>query len=196
MANNRICFATHNQNKVSEIRKLLGDKLEVLSLNDLGIHEEIEETGTTLNENALLKADYVFNKYSIACFADDTGLEVDVLDGAPGVYSARYAGEPANNENNIDKLLSSMANESDRTARFRTVVALVGLGESQIFEGIVDGEIIHERRGSNGFGYDPIFLPKNLDRTFAEMEMQEKNSISHRARAVEKLVDFLNKKQE
>lgn len=194
MDKGKICFATHNQNKVSEIRKLLGDKLKVLSLDDLDIHEEIEETGTTLNENALLKANYVFNKYSIVCFADDTGLEVDALNGAPGVYSARYAGEPANNENNIDKLLSSLADESVRTARFKTVVALVGLGPSQIFEGIVEGEIIHERRGLNGFGYDAIFLPKNLDRTFAEMDMQEKNSISHRARAVEKLVDFLNKK--
>ena len=194
MTNSQICFATHNQNKALELRKLLNDKLEILSLDDLGIAEEIEETGTTLSENALLKANYVFNKYSIACFADDTGLEVDALNGAPGVYSARYAGEPANNENNIDELLSSLADESVRTARFRTVVALVGLGPSQIFEGIVEGEIIHERRGLNGFGYDPIFLPKNLDRTFAEMDMQEKNSISHRARAVEKLVDFLNKK--
>ena len=193
MARNKICFATHNQNKVRELRKLLGDKLEILSLDDLGIIEEIEESGATLNENALLKADYVFNKYSIACFADDTGLEVDVLDGAPGVYSARYAGEPPNNESNIDKLLTSLKSKSNRSAKFRTVIALVGLGTSQFFEGIVEGDIIEERRGRNGFGYDSVFLPNNFDRTFAEMEMQEKNGISHRARAVEKLVNFLNK---
>ena len=193
MAKNKICFATHNQNKVRELRKLFGDNFELLSLDDLGISEEIEETGTTLNENALLKANYVFNKYSIACFADDTGLEVDALNGAPGVYSARYAGEPANNERNIDKLLSTLSGNPTRTANFRTVIALVGMGSTQLFEGIVEGEIIAERRGVNGFGYDSVFLPKNFDRTFAEMDMQEKNSISHRARAVEKLVDFLNK---
>jgi XTP/dITP diphosphohydrolase len=189
----KICFATHNQNKVLELRKLLGDKLEILSLDDLGIAEEIEETGATLNKNALLKAEYVFNNYSITCFADDTGLEVDALNGAPGVYSARYAGEPVNNERNIDKLLSTLVGKSNRNAKFRTVISLVGIGSTQLFVGTVEGEIITERRGVNGFGYDSVFLPKNFDRTFAEMDMKEKNSISHRARAVAKLVDFLNK---
>lgn len=193
MARRKICFATHNQNKVEEIKKLVGNDLEILSLDDLGISEDIEETGSTLSENAILKAEYVYDKYSVACFADDTGLEVDSLNGAPGVYSARYAGEPANNERNIDKLLSVLTNKTNRQARFRTIISLVGIGDTEIFEGIVEGEIISDRRGVKGFGYDSVFLPKNFDRTFAEMEMQEKNSISHRAKAVEKLVDFLTK---
>ena len=188
----QICFATHNQNKVAELRKLVGNNLEILSLDDLGVADEIEETGATLKENALLKAKYIFDNYAIACFADDTGLEVDALDGAPGVYSARFAGVPANNEKNIDKLLGLLLNQGNKQARFRTVIALVRDNEQLFFEGIVEGEIIGERRGSNGFGYDSVFLPNHFDRTFAEMDMEEKNSISHRARAVKKLTDFLN----
>ena len=188
----QICFATHNQNKVAELRKLIGKNLEILSLDDLGVADEIEETGTTLKENALLKAKFIFDNYAIACFADDTGLEVDTLDGAPGVYSARFAGEPANNEKNIDKLLGLLLNQVNNQARFRTVIALVTDTEQHFFEGVVEGEIIDQRRGSNGFGYDSVFLPNHFDRTFAEMNMEDKNLISHRARAVKKLTDFLN----
>ena len=186
-----ICFATHNQNKVEEVRKLVGENLEILSLNDLGVADEIEETGVTLKENALLKAQYVFDNYAIACFTDDTGLEVDALNGAPGVLSARFAGVPVNNEKNIDKLLELLANQENRLARFRTVVALVKDDEQLFFDGVVEGEIISERRGNKGFGYDSVFLPNHFDRTFAEMDMEEKNLISHRARAVKKLTDFL-----
>ena len=188
----QICFATHNHNKVDELRKLVGNNLEILSLDDLGVADEIEETGTTLKENALLKAKYIFDNYAIACFADDTGLEVNALDGAPGVYSARFAGEPANNERNIDKLLGLLLSQKNKQARFRTVIALVTDTEQHFFEGVVEGEIIDQRRGSNGFGYDSVFLPNHFDRTFAEMNMEDKNLISHRARAVKKLTDFLN----
>ena len=188
----QICFATHNQNKVDELRKLVGKDLEILSLRDLGVADEIEETGTTLKENALLKAQYVSNNYAMACFADDTGLEVEALDGDPGVYSARFAGVPANNEKNIDKLLALLENQENKQARFRTVIALVKNDEQLFFEGIVEGEIIGKRRGRNGFGYDSVFLPNHFDRTFAEMDMEEKNLISHRAQAVKKLIDFLN----
>jgi XTP/dITP diphosphohydrolase len=186
-----ICFATHNQNKVHELIKIVGNNLEILCLIDLGVSDEIEETGSTIKGNALLKAKYVFDNHAIACFADDTGLEVDALDGAPGVYSARFAGEPVNNENNIDKLLKLLQNKSNRQARFRTVIALVKDDKPLFFEGIAEGEIISQRRGSNGFGYDSVFLPNNLDRTFAEMNMREKNLISHRAIAVNKLTIFL-----
>jgi XTP/dITP diphosphohydrolase len=188
----QICFATHNQNKVAELRKLVDNNLEILSLDDLGVADEIEETGATLKENALLKAKYIFDNYAIACFADDTGLEVDALDSAPGVYSARFAGVPANNEKNIDKLLGLLLNQRNKQARFRTVIALVTDTEQHFFEGVVEGEIIDQRRGSNGFGYDSVFLPNHFDRTFAEMNMEEKNLISHRAQAVKKLTDFLN----
>jgi len=187
----QICFATHNQNKVQELRGLLGKDLEILSLRDLGIAEEIEETGSTLKENALIKAKYVFDNYAVACFADDTGLEVGALNGAPGVYSARFAGEPANNEKNIDKLLTLLVDQSQRQARFRTVIAFVKEYERHFFEGIAEGEIVREREGTGGFGYDAIFLPKNFDRTFAEMSLTEKNVISHRAQAMNKFVDFL-----
>ena len=190
----QICFATHNQNKVDELRKLVGNDLEVLSLRDLGVADEIEETGTTLKENALLKAQYVSNNYAIACFADDTGLEVEALDGDPGVYSARFAGVPANNEKNIDKLLALLENQENKQARFRTVIALVKNDEQLFFEGIVEGEIIGKRRGRNGFGYDSVFLPNHFDRTFAEMGLEEKNLISHRAQAAKKLIDFLNQR--
>jgi XTP/dITP diphosphohydrolase len=187
----QICFATHNQNKVQELRSLLGKDLEILSLSGLNITEDIEETGATLKENALIKAQYVFDHYAIACFADDTGLEVDALNGAPGVYSARFAGEPANNERNIDKLLSQLAHESSRTARFRTVIAFVDGNEQIFFEGTAEGEIIKERKGTGGFGYDAVFLPKDFDRTFAEMSLAEKNVISHRAQAMNEFVYFL-----
>jgi XTP/dITP diphosphohydrolase len=188
----QICFVSHNQHKVQELSKLVSSKIEILSLGDIGVSDKIEETGTTLEENALIKASYVYNKYNISCFADDTGLEVEALNGAPGVLSARFAGEPANNEKNIDKLLGLLENKPQRRARFRTVIALFKEGKQHYFEGIVEGVITRQRRGKKGFGYDAVFLPNNFDRTFAEMDMDEKNLISHRGRAVSKLINFLN----
>ena len=199
----KIVFATNNQHKLSEIRSILGDKIEVLSLKDIGCDVDIPETGTTLEENALQKAQYIYDHYHTDCFADDTGLEVDALDGAPGVYSARYAGgEGHDSEANMTKLLHELGNNNNRKARFRTVIALiqkknvcpcgcVSTKEIHKFEGIVNGEIIRERRGGEGFGYDPIFQPEGYDQTFAELGNDIKNHISHRARAVAKLCEFL-----
>ena len=211
----KIVFATNNQHKLSEIRSILGDSIEVLSLNDIGCDVDIPETGTTLEENALQKAQYVYDHYHIDCFADDTGLEVDALNGAPGVYSARYASMasdsgqtcPASHDSeaNMTRLLKELGNNNNRKARFRTVIALIqkkdvcpcgctSIKEIHKFEGIVEGEIIRERRGGEGFGYDPIFQPDGYDQTFAELGMDIKNHISHRARATQKLADFLLKK--
>ena len=214
----KIVFATNNQHKLSEIRSILGDSLEVLSLKDIGCDVDIPETGTTLEENALQKAQYVYDHYHIDCFADDTGLEVDALNGAPGVYSARYAALPDNpvksgnaglvshdSEANMTRLLYELGNNNNRKARFRTVIALIqkkdvcpcgctSIKEIHKFEGIVEGEIIRERGGGEGFGYDPIFQPDGYDQTFAELGMDIKNRISHRARATQKLADYLLKK--
>jgi len=190
----RICFASHNQNKVAELSRLLGDKYALLGLDDLGITEDIPETGSTLEENARIKAKYVVERHNLACFADDTGLEVAALDGRPGVFSARYAGEPSDSARNIEKLLEELAGRENRQARFRTVIALILDGQEHYFTGIVEGEITREVIGERGFGYDPIFIPKGFNRTFAEMTMEEKNSISHRGRAVRKLIDFLANK--
>ena len=202
----KIVFATNNQHKLDEIRSILGEKFEVVSLSDIGCHEEISETGKTLEENALQKAQYVYDHYHVSCFADDTGLEVDALGGAPGVFSARYAGgEGHDSEANMTKLLHELGNNNNRKARFRTVIALIekkdvcpcGCTSIKLvhqFEGIVNGEIIRERRGGEGFGYDPIFQPEGYDQTFAELGMDIKNHISHRARAVAKLCEFLNDK--
>ena len=198
----KIVFATNNEHKLSEVRGILGNEMEVLSLKDIGCDVDIPETGTTLEENALQKAQYVYDHYHIDCFADDTGLEVDALDGAPGVYSARYAGEGHDSEANMTKLLKELGENNNRKARFRTVIALIqkknvcpcgctSIKEVHQFEGIVNGEIIHERRGGEGFGYDPIFQPDGYDQTFAELGMDIKNHISHRARAVAKLAEFL-----
>ncbi len=188
----QICFASHNQHKIKELRYLAGVNTEILSLEDIGLTEEIEETGSTLRENALIKANYVYKNYSIPCFADDTGLEVAYLDGAPGVYSARFAGEPPNNDRNIDKLLTLLVGQQNRDALFKTVIALVGEGLEEYFEGTVNGKITDQIKGADGFGYDAVFLPNNFDRTFAEMTMAEKNLISHRGVAVKKLINFLN----
>ncbi len=188
----QLCFATHNQNKVAELRKLVGENIALISLTDLGITDEIQETGRTLKENALIKAQFVYNNYGVDCFADDTGLEVDALDGAPGVYSARFADEPADSEKNIDKLLALLDGQDNRQARFRTIIALQKQEGQFFFEGVIEGQIIAQRRGMKGFGYDPVFLPNHFDRTFAEMDMREKNLISHRAIAVKKLTKFLN----
>ena len=187
----KIVFATNNQHKLSEIRQILGDRVEVLSLQDIGCDVDIPETGKTLEENALQKAQYVFDHYHTDVFADDTGLEVEALNGAPGVYSARYAGEGHDSEANMSKLLKKLSNNDNRKARFRTVIALIQQGDVHKFEGIVNGQIIRERRGGEGFGYDPIFQPDGYDKTFAELGLDIKNTISHRARAVAKLCAFL-----
>ena len=190
----RIVFATNNQHKLSEIRQILGSRVEVLSLKDIGCDVDIPETGSTLEENALQKAQYVYDHYHIDCFADDTGLEVDALDGAPGVYSARYAGgEGHDSEANMTKLLGELGENNNRRARFRTVITLIQQGEVHEFEGIVNGQIIRERRGGEGFGYDPIFQPDGYDQTFAELGIEIKNQISHRARATAKLAEYLLK---
>ena len=202
----KIVFATNNKHKLEEIRSILGESIEVLSLKDIGCDVDIPETGTTLEENALQKAQYIYDNYHLSVFADDTGLEVDALNGAPGVYSARYAGgEGHDSEANMTKLLHELGNNNNRHARFRTVIALIlkkdvcpcgctSIKEIHHFEGIVEGEIIRERRGGEGFGYDPIFQPEGYDKTFAELGMDIKNHISHRARAVAKLAEFLLKK--
>ncbi len=188
----KIVFATNNQHKLSEIRQILGDRVEVLSLQDIGCDVDIPETGTTLEENALQKAQYIYDHYHLDVFADDTGLEVDALDGAPGVYSARYAGgEGHDSEANMTKLLKELNGIDNRKARFRTVIALIQQGEVHEFEGIVNGEIIRERRGGEGFGYDPIFRPDGYELTFAELGTDIKNQISHRSRATKKLCAFL-----
>ena len=190
----KIVFATNNQHKLSEIRQILGGRVEVLSLNDIGCNVDIPETGSTLEENALQKAQYVYDHYHIDCFADDTGLEVDALNGAPGVYSARYAGDGHDSEANMTKLLNELGENNNRSARFRTVIALIQQGEVHEFEGIVNGQIIRERRGGEGFGYDPIFQPDGYDQTFAELGLEIKNQISHRARATRKFAEYLLKK--
>ena len=190
----KIVFATNNLNKLSEVRKILGNKFEVMSLSDIGCHDDIPEKGQTLKDNALIKAQWIYDKYHVNCFADDTGLEVDALGGAPGVYSARYAGgEGHDSQANMKKLLTELQGKDNRKARFRTVIALIIDGKVNTFEGIVNGEIIRERRGGEGFGYDPIFQPEGYNQTFAEMGTNIKNTISHRARAVAKLAKFLTK---
>lgn len=190
----KIVFATHNIHKLEEVRDILKDKVEVVGLNDIGCTEEIPEEAETLEENALAKAKYVFEKYKIACFADDTGLEVDALSGKPGVHSARYAGEPSNSFNNVEKLLQEMNGVTNRNAQFRTVIAFVGEGKTLYFEGIIKGQIERERKGENGFGYDPIFTPDGFDNSFAEMNSAQKNLISHRALAIKKFADYLENK--
>lgn len=187
----KLVFATNNQHKLQEIQHLLGDSIELLSLNDIGCTDDIPENQETLEGNAAEKSFYIFNKYGLNCFADDTGLEIESLNGEPGVYSARYAGEARSAVQNMDLVLSKMAKIKNRTARFRTVISLVIDGTELQFEGVVKGKILEEKRGTTGFGYDPIFLPEESDLSFAEMSMEEKNKISHRGRAVQKLVDYL-----
>jgi XTP/dITP diphosphohydrolase len=188
-----ICFATNNIKKVEEIDNLLAHDYKLLTLKQVGCDEELPETQDTLEGNSLQKAEYVYKNYKKSCFADDTGLEVAALNGEPGVYSARYAGSQRNNEDNINRLLENLAGVNNREARFRTVITLILDGKVEQFEGIVDGTIIAQRRGGEGFGYDPVFQPKGYEQTFAEMTLNEKNKISHRAIAIKKLVDFLNK---
>ena len=188
-----LVIATHNKHKLDEIQKLLGDRIKLISLRDLGCNEDIPETGTTLKENAYQKAKYVWEKYKKNCFADDTGLMVEALDGAPGVYSARYAGEHCSFDDNIDLLLENMEGKTNRNARFETVICLIQDGKEQYFEGRCDGCILTERYGRGGFGYDPIFMPNGYGESFAELSMEEKNKISHRGKATAKLIKYLLK---
>lgn len=191
----KLVFATNNAHKLDEIRAILGDKIEVLSLKDINCDTDIPETADTLEGNAALKAEYIYKNYGLDCFADDTGLEVEALGGAPGVYSARYAGgDGHDSEANMRKLLKELDGEHNRKAQFRTAICLIEQGEEHLFEGIVKGSIIEQKRGASGFGYDPVFMPEGYEETFAEMGNAEKNKISHRARAVEKLCEYLNGK--
>ena len=188
----KLIFASHNEHKTTEIRQLLPPEIQLLSLNDLNYHDEIEESAATLEGNALLKATHVFTLFKLPCFADDSGLEVEALDNSPGVYSARFAGEPKNDDRNISKLLDDLKESTNRSARFRTVITLILPTTSLSFEGIIEGEITHEKKGSNGFGYDPVFQPNESSITFAQMSMEQKNTISHRALALEKMISFLS----
>ena len=189
----KFVFATNNAHKLEEVTAILGDKIELLSMKDIHCHEDIPETADTLEGNALLKARYIFENYNMDCFADDTGLEVEALNGAPGVYSARYAGDAHNSEANMRKLLQDMEGIENRKAQFRTVFALIINGKEHLFEGIVKGEITKHRCGSSGFGYDPVFIPEGYTQTYAEMGNTLKNKISHRALATNKLCNFLSK---
>lgn len=187
----KLVFATHNHNKAKEIQSLLEERFEILTLTEIDCNDEIPETAETLEGNSLLKAQFVSENFKVNCFADDTGLEIEALDGNPGVYSARYAGEEKSAEANMNRVLSELENSINRTAQFRTVITLFLEGKTHTFEGIVKGEIIREKRGTDGFGYDPIFVPEGQNKTFAEMTMAEKNLQSHRARAFQKMIDFL-----
>jgi XTP/dITP diphosphohydrolase len=191
--NNRLVFATNNLHKLEEIQEAIGNRIQLVNLAELGFKGEIPEEQDTIDGNAAQKAFFIFNRFGIDCFADDTGLEIDALNGDPGVYSARYAGENCSFEDNINKVLASLSRKTNRKARFRTVIALVENGKLSTFQGEIKGTITMERRGLHGFGYDPIFLPEGFDRTFAEMELHQKNRISHRALAVQKLVAYLSK---
>lgn len=188
----KLCFATNNAGKLREIKAMLDGKFEVLSLEDIGCHEELAETQPTIEGNSRQKAEYVYNKYKVSCFADDTGLEVEALNGAPGVVSARYAGPQCSPEDNMNLLLSDMKGMKNRKAVFRTVITLFLDGQVHQFEGRVEGEILEAKTGSQGFGYDPVFKPAGYDQSFAELSLGEKNRISHRGKAVQKLADFLN----
>lgn len=187
----KIVFATNNQHKLQEVKEVLGDTIEIVSLAELNCFDEIPETANTLEGNALIKAEYIYNKFSLNCFADDTGLEVEALDGAPGVFSARYAGEENNAIANMQKLLANMSVKTNKNARFRTVIAYIEQGKIQYFEGMIEGKIATEPKGKAGFGYDPVFIPNGYQQSFAELGTDEKNKISHRALAVNKFAQFL-----
>ncbi len=190
----KLVFATNNAHKLEEVAAILGDKVELLSLNDIGCQTDIPETAETLEGNALLKASYIFKNYHLDCFADDTGLEVEALNGAPGVYSARYAGgEGHDSQANMVKLLHELEGKENRKAQFRTAISLILDGKEYLFEGVIKGEIIKEKHGDSGFGYDPIFKPEGYNKTFAELGNEIKNKISHRALAVQKLYEFLQR---
>ncbi|HLT66168.1 MAG TPA: non-canonical purine NTP diphosphatase [Flavobacterium sp.] len=188
----KIVFASNNKNKIVEIQKQLPSHIQLVTLEEISCTEDIEETGQTIEENAIIKANYVTEKYGYPCFADDTGLEVESLNNEPGVYSARYAGLDKNDHKNMDLVLSKLENETNRNALFKTVIALNINNEQVLFTGIVNGTITLEKRGNYGFGYDPIFMPNNSDKTFAEMDSEEKNNWSHRGKAVSQLIDYLS----
>ncbi|WP_445723716.1 non-canonical purine NTP diphosphatase [Flavobacterium sp.] len=192
----KLVFASNNKNKIQEIQALVPNTIEILSLEEIGCIEDIPETADTIEGNAILKANYVTEKYGYDCFADDTGLEVEALNGAPGVYSARYAGEQKDANDNMDKLLSELEDKSNRKANFKTVIALNLNGKQNLFTGIINGKIIEEKIGTNGFGYDPIFVAEGYEKTFAELSMEEKSTISHRGIAVKKLILFLQKQSQ
>lgn len=187
----QLVFATNNRHKLDEVEAKIKGQIKLLTLDDIGCHDDIAETGLTFCENASIKSQFIYQKYKLNCFGDDSGLEIDALNGEPGVFSARYAGEHGNHEANINKVLANLDKATNRKARFRTVISLIWNGEEHFFDGTVEGIIRHQRSGSEGFGYDPVFEPEGYDITFAQMSMDEKNSISHRAKAVEKLVAFL-----
>ena len=189
----KLVFATNNLHKLTEIKAILGEQIEILSLNDINCHVDIPETADTLEGNAKMKAEYIYQHYHLDCFADDTGLEVKALNGAPGVFSARYAGEGHDSQANMKKLLEHLKGKTNREAQFRTAICLIENGEEHLFEGLVKGKIIEEKKGEAGFGYDPVFVPDGYDKTFAELGEDIKNQISHRARAVKKLCDYLKK---
>lgn len=188
----KLVFASNNKNKIAEIQSMLPESIQILSLEDINCLEDIPETADTIEGNAILKADYVTQKYGYDCFADDTGLEVQALNGEPGVYSARYAGEQKNADDNMNKLLNALENNENRSAQFKTVITLNLEGKQYLFTGIVKGNITSEKLGTNGFGYDPIFQPENYDETFAQLPLDTKNTIGHRGKAVKQLIDFLN----
>ncbi|WP_304199219.1 non-canonical purine NTP diphosphatase [Flavobacterium alvei] len=187
----KIVFATNNKNKILEVQQMLPQTIEIISLESIGCFEEIPETAATIEENAIMKANYVTEKYGYDCFADDTGLEVEALNGEPGVFSARYAGEQRNSDDNMNKLLKTLTGEPNRNAQFKTVIALNLKGKQQCFTGIAKGEITIEKTGNQGFGYDPIFKPEGFDVTFAQLSLVEKGAISHRGKATEQLIAFL-----
>lgn len=187
-----LVFASNNKNKILEIQSILDGSIKILSLEDIGCHEDIPETANTIEGNAILKADYVTKKYGYDCFADDTGLEISALNGEPGVYSARYAGEQRNSDDNMNKVLNGLNNVSNRKAHFKTVIALNLNGKQHLFTGIADGSITQDKKGDQGFGYDPIFQPEGYEETFAELPLTVKNKISHRGKATQQLIDFLN----
>jgi XTP/dITP diphosphohydrolase len=187
-----LVFASNNKNKIKEIQSILPETIKILSLEEIGCHEEIPETANTIEGNAILKANYVTEKYGYDCFADDTGLEVTALNGEPGVYSARYAGEQRSADDNMNKLLAALTDQQDRSAQFKTVITLNIKGEQHLFTGIAKGNIVFEKKGDHGFGYDPIFQPENYSETFAELSSEIKNKISHRAKATQQLIDYLS----
>ena len=189
----KIVFATNNPNKLKEIQSLIPKEIEIISLNEIGCNEDIPETGDTLEANAFQKAHYIKDNFNYDCFADDTGLEIDELNGDPGVYSARYAGPERNAHANMNKVLNELKGKKNRKAQFRTAIALILKGEEHLFEGKIEGYISKDKQGNEGFGYDPIFIPENDIRSFAQMSIQEKGAVSHRGRAVRKLVAYLNK---
>jgi XTP/dITP diphosphohydrolase len=189
----QLVFATNNAHKLEEVAAKIKGKIKLLSLDDIGCIEDIEETGATFHENASLKSRFIYNKYHVNCFGDDSGLEIEALNGEPGVFSARYAGEHGNHDANIDKTLAALKDITNRKANFRTVISLIWNGDEYFFEGVVNGTIRNERSGTQGFGYDPIFQPDGYTKTFAEMSLEEKNKISHRAIAMADLLDFLKK---